>query len=128
MNTRVSPPYASFQHVTSITNPLPPLVPTMSVVDRHTHTHTHTLSNIRSPLSLARTHSLVSTRLRCSFPASKPNLVLVDEHSGGMMSCALRETMLLGATALCFYACVCVCVCVYSCLTVFEKTVDFQTL
>ena len=61
-----------------------------------THTHTHTISHLFSGRLYAHT-TPVLTRLPCPF-FLQSYLASVHKHSGGMMSRALQEAMLPGAT------------------------------
>jgi len=79
-----------------------------TTLNPHTHTHTHTLSHslsshLPSHTLACRHHTACRhTTTHCTFPPVISRSA--HGHSGSMASPALRETMLPGATALCYTA------------------------
>jgi hypothetical protein len=110
VSNTVPPPQMNLTTAVLIDTPYPTSVLPLSLAHTHTHTHTDALvatrldcfffcqSYIMLITSLELFHTvLVQERIRYM-----SYLLLVHEHSGGMLPRDSQETMLPGATALCY--------------------------
>ena len=92
----------------------------------HTHTHTHTFAcchktalffSCQSYLVIIICLELFHAAVEQGRTPYMSCLLLVHQHSGGMMSGALQETMLPGATVLCYNINICFSYKVYNVLS-----------